>query len=438
MTHFRPCIDLHDGRVKQIVGSTLSEDGVPRENFVSDKPPAWFAEQYARDGLTGGHVIMLGKGNEQAATDALAAFPGGLQVGGGIHAQNAALWLERGASHVIVTSSVFDANGNFAPDRLQTLVNEVGADRIVLDLSCKASPSGWRVAMNRWQTLTDLEVTTATLDMLADSCAEFLVHAVDVEGKCEGIDHDLARFLGAWGKRPLTYAGGISRLDDLWAIQELSAGVMDATVGSALDLFGGNGVRYDDCVRFSRAADEKGRLRVVMKRKLVDRVDDVSDAVRRQLMENTDWLPTSGVVALFGGLQGEPDLLPLIPWLNERSLRVAFMDFDANGMTPRLISDPSQLKCGNYGALVPDASCPAVGDADIQVILTPGLAFGEHGERLGRGRGYYDRFFARVPGARRVGVCAADQIVRYVPCSSHDARMHFVVTEAAIVPTLAH
>ena len=107
MTKFRPCIDLHEGKVKQIVGSTLSDDGA-RENFISDKPASWFAGLYRRDSLAGGHVIMLGKGNEPAAREALAAYPGGLQIGGGITADNASSWLEAGASHVIVTSRLFD------------------------------------------------------------------------------------------------------------------------------------------------------------------------------------------------------------------------------------------------------------------------------------------------------------------------------------------
>jgi phosphoribosylformimino-5-aminoimidazole carboxamide ribotide isomerase len=253
MTRFRPCIDLHDGRVKQIVGSTLKDEGQgPKENFVSQHDAAWYAELYRRDGLTGGHVIMLGKGNEEAATAALAAYPQGLQVGGGITAANAVRWIEAGASHVIVTSSVFDADGKFSDVRLADLVRAVGRDRLVLDLSCKAQQGrGWVVAMNRWQTLTDLVVDHATLDRLAESCAEFLIHAVDVEGMCQGIDEALVDHLAAWGKLPMTYAGGARSLADLQLVQQLSAGKLDVTIGSALDLFGGSGVRYADCVAFS-------------------------------------------------------------------------------------------------------------------------------------------------------------------------------------------
>ena len=168
---FRPCIDLHEGKVKQIVGGSLRDDGsAPKENFVSEKSPSWFAETFRADGLTGGHVIMLGKGNETVAKEALAAWPGGMQVGGGIHPGNAAAWLDAGASHVIVTSALFDAGGNFLPHVLDELVTEVGRERLVIDLSCRRTPRGWMVAMNRWQTLTGMEVTLETLDSLAPFC----------------------------------------------------------------------------------------------------------------------------------------------------------------------------------------------------------------------------------------------------------------------------
>jgi phosphoribosylformimino-5-aminoimidazole carboxamide ribotide isomerase len=255
MTRFRPCIDLHHGQVKQIVGSTLSDTPgqAPKENFVSQHDAAWYAELYQRDGLTGGHVIMLGQGNQTAARSALAAYPTGLQIGGGIQPNNAAEWIEAGASHIIVTSAIFDSEGRFNAQRLAELVAAVGRERIVLDLSCKAQPSGqWVVAMNRWQTLTDLAVTHSVLDDLAASCAEFLIHAVDVEGMCKGIDQPLVEHLAAWGKLPLTYAGGARSLADLEIVQKLSGGSMDVTIGSALDLFGGSSVTYAECVQFNR------------------------------------------------------------------------------------------------------------------------------------------------------------------------------------------
>ncbi len=245
MTRFRPCIDLHHGEVKQIVGGTLSDDGAGlRTNFVSTHPAAWYAARYREDGLRGGHVIKLGPGNDEAARSALAAYPGGLQLGGGITAGNAAEWLEAGASHVIVTSAIFDATGRFLRPALDELVGTIGKERLVLDLSCRRHGSGWRVAMNRWQTLTELELSPATLDMLAGNCAEFLIHAADVEGRCQGVDEALVRMLGNWCGCPMTYAGGIASMADFELIGTLSDGRLDATVGSALDLFGGTGLRY--------------------------------------------------------------------------------------------------------------------------------------------------------------------------------------------------
>ncbi|MBE7495543.1 MAG: phosphoribosylformimino-5-aminoimidazole carboxamide ribotide isomerase [Verrucomicrobiaceae bacterium] len=253
MTRFRPCIDLHDGRVKQIVGSSLRDDGAGlKTNFVSDRDAAWYAELYKRDGLTGGHVILLGKGNEEAAKSAVRAFPGGLQIGGGIRPENAAEYLDAGASHVIVTSYLFETDGTFSETRLQKMVAATGREKLVIDLSCKASAKGWTVAMNRWQTLTTLEVTPESLQWLAGHCAEFLIHAVDVEGKCEGIDGALVSFLGGHSPIPMTYAGGIRHLDDLKRIDVLSHGRVDGTVGSALDLFGGSGAKYDELVVWNR------------------------------------------------------------------------------------------------------------------------------------------------------------------------------------------
>ena len=252
MTRFRPCIDLHQGQVKQIVGGTLRDDGAgPQENFVSDRPASWFAQTFRADELAGGHVIQLGPGNEAAARDALAAWPGGLQLGGGITPANAASWLDAGASHVIVTSALFDAGGKFLADALTALERAIGADKLVIDLSCRRTPAGWTVAMNRWQTLTDLHVTPATLDRLAPHCAEFLIHAADVEGLCGGIDAELVALLGLWGKIPLTYAGGAATLDDLRLVESAGRDRVDVTVGSALDLFGGTGLRYADLVAWN-------------------------------------------------------------------------------------------------------------------------------------------------------------------------------------------
>ena len=252
MTRFRPCIDLHNGQVKQIVGGTLRDDGPgPRENFVSEKPAGWFAGKFRDDQLTGGHIIKLGPGNDEAAREALAVWPGGMQIGGGINIGNAKEWLDAGASHVIVTSALFDKDGKFLPDVLNGLVSAIGKDRLVIDLSCRSDGEGWIVAMNRWQTPTDLKVDHATLDRLAPFCAEFLVHAADVEGLCRGIDVDLVSLLGSWGNLPVTYAGGASSMADVELLDWAGQGVVDVTVGSALDLFGGDGVDYSDLVKWS-------------------------------------------------------------------------------------------------------------------------------------------------------------------------------------------
>jgi phosphoribosylformimino-5-aminoimidazole carboxamide ribotide isomerase len=253
MTKFRPCIDLHQGVVKQIVGGTLRDDGTPpHENFVSAHSVTWFAEKFRSDQAIGGHVIKLGPGNDFAAHEALAAWPGGFQIGGGIDASNAHAWLDAGASHVIVTSALFDPQGKFLEARLQALAATIGVEKLVVDLSCRRTAAGWTVAMNRWQTLTDLAVDHATLDRLAPYCAEFLIHAADVEGLCGGIDLELVSLLGRWGKLPITYAGGAATMADILAVEQASEGGIDVTVGSALDLLGGNGLRYQDLIAWNQ------------------------------------------------------------------------------------------------------------------------------------------------------------------------------------------
>ena len=257
MTKFRPCIDLHDGKVKQIVGSSLSDSGSGlKTNFETDMSAAAFAEMYKRDGVKGGHVIMLGKGNEAAAKAALAAYEGGLQVGGGISAANAKEYLDAGASHVIVTSWIFP-NGELDHERLRILTNTIGKSHLVLDLSCKSTARGdsssWNVAINRWQTLTDVKVSEQTLQYLSGFCDEFLIHAADVEGKQQGMDDELIRFLAEFSPIPITYAGGAKSLDDLEHCKKISKGKVDLTIGSALDIFGGKGVKYDDCIAFNKS-----------------------------------------------------------------------------------------------------------------------------------------------------------------------------------------
>ena len=254
---FRPCIDLREGKVVQIVGGTLSDDPLTtRTNFVSERPASWFAELYKRDGLAGGHVILLGPGNEQPAREALTAFPGGLQVGGGVNADNARAWLDAGASHVIVTSWVF-RDGRLDEERLSQLVRTVGSQRLVLDLSCRRRGENYFVVTDRWQKFTALEITRQVLERLCGSCAEFLVHAVDVEGLCRGIDRELVERLGRWTPISTTYAGGANSLADLAEVTRLGQGRVDLTIGSALDIFGGQGVRYAEAVAFNRSQMER-------------------------------------------------------------------------------------------------------------------------------------------------------------------------------------
>jgi phosphoribosylformimino-5-aminoimidazole carboxamide ribotide isomerase len=249
---FRPCIDLHEGKVKQIVGGTLESGSSDlRTNFVSDRSSAYYAELYKRDGLQGGHVIMLGPGNEEAGRAALRAYRGGLHIGGGINIDNAQSYLDEGASHVIVTSWVFQG-GRVDWDRLRQLVKAIGKERLVLDLSCRRRGADYFVVTDRWQKFTELTVTKETLQQFADYCAEFLIHAVDVEGLCRGIDRELVEKLGDWSPIPTTYAGGASSLHDLEEVTRLGKDRIDLTIGSALDIFGGKGVRYEDAVAFNR------------------------------------------------------------------------------------------------------------------------------------------------------------------------------------------
>ncbi len=249
---FRPCIDLHEGRVKQIVGGSLTNDPASlRTNFVSDRPSQWFAGLFKKDGLSGGHVIMLGPGNETAARAALAAFSGGLHVGGGINPANAAGFLEAGASHVIVTSWIF-RDGRLDRQRLSEMVAAAGKNRLVLDLSCRRRGGKYFVVTDRWQKFTDLEITREAFDDLAQSCAEFLVHAADVEGLRLGMDMELVEKLAEWTPLPTTYAGGANSMRDLEEVSRVGREKIDLTIGSALDIFGGTGVRYADAVEFNR------------------------------------------------------------------------------------------------------------------------------------------------------------------------------------------
>ena len=249
---FRPCIDLREGNVVQIIGGTLKDldKKLPVTNFQTRKAPSKFAEMYRKDNLTGGHVISLGPGNTDAALSALTAYPGGLQIGGGITPLNAERYLDAGASHVIVTSYVF-SNGRIDLVKLQTLVHRVGKENLVLDLSCRKKDDQFWIVTDRWQKYTDVVVSKETLVHLASYCDEFLVHGVDVEGKMQGIQTDLVALLGEHSPLPVTYAGGAGDFSDLERVKRLGQNRVDLTIGSALDIFGGT-IPYRDVVKWHR------------------------------------------------------------------------------------------------------------------------------------------------------------------------------------------
>lgn len=244
---FRPCIDIHNGKVKQIVGSSLIDKGhQAKENFVSEQDAAFYAKLYQEDGLKGGHIILLNPaGSEyyekdcQQAFGALNEFPGGLQVGGGITEKNASVFLDQGASHVIVTSYVFK-EGQIHYDNLEKLRETVGKQRLVLDLSCRKKEDSYYIVTDRWQKFTQVKVDLEILCFLSQYCDEFLVHAVDVEGKASGIEKELVKILSEFEENPVTYAGGVGSFYDLEQLKEMGKNRLDVTIGSALDLFGGN------------------------------------------------------------------------------------------------------------------------------------------------------------------------------------------------------
>lgn len=243
---FRPCIDIHNGRVKQIVGGSLQDAGnMARENYVSNQDAAYFARLYRQEGIRGGHIILLNpvgsefyESTKVQALEALREYPGGLQVGGGITPDNAAEFLDAGASHVIVTSYVF-CEGRIRYDRLEQLCRAVGKERLVLDLSCRKAEQGYTVVTDRWQNMTTEQVNEGLLERLSGYCDEFLVHAVDVEGKSQGIEMELVKLLGRWNGQPVTYAGGVHSFEDLQLLKVYGKDRLNVTIGSALDLFGG-------------------------------------------------------------------------------------------------------------------------------------------------------------------------------------------------------
>lgn len=255
---FRPCIDIHNGKIKQIVGGSLKDEGdFATDNYVSEKNGDYYARLYREAGLTGGHIILLNPVTssyyEQTKTQAMFAlkeWPGGLQVGGGITAENAREFLQAGASHIIVTSYVFQ-DGKINYGNLRKIVSVASKKHLVLDLSCRKREDGYYIVTNRWQNFTDVKLTEQVLEELSHYCDEFLIHAVDVEGKASGIAKELVALLANWDGIPVTYAGGVGNFDDLKTLKEIGQGKLDVTIGSALDLFGGP-MRFTEVLEYIR------------------------------------------------------------------------------------------------------------------------------------------------------------------------------------------
>lgn len=245
--HFRPCIDIHNGKVKQIVGGSLLDTGnQARENFVAEQDASFYARLYKEDGIRGGHVILLNKAGTfyyeedvAQARLALTEYPGGLQLGGGITAENAGMFLDMGASHVIVTSYVF-SEGKIDYERLKRMLLAVGKEHLVLDLSCRKRDGAYYIVTDRWQKFTEEIVSRDTIEQLQDFADEFLIHAVDVEGSASGVEEELVQMLGEFASIPITYAGGVGSYEDIETIRRLGRGRLNVTIGSALDIFGGN------------------------------------------------------------------------------------------------------------------------------------------------------------------------------------------------------
>lgn len=259
---FRPCIDIHNGSVKQIVGGSLSDNNnSAKENFISEKNADYYASLYKKDALIGGHIILLNpvsseyyQADVNQALLALKTYPRGMQIGGGITDKNAQFFLENGASHVIVTSFVFK-NGTVNFDNLKSLVNCIGKEHLVIDLSCRKKGSDYYIVTDRWQNFTDIKLNKSTLKELAQYCDEFLVHAVDVEGKSAGIDEHILKILSECDSVPITYAGGVSDMADLEKLRKLGNNKIDVTIGSALDLFGGK-MQYEKIIGFCNEIKE--------------------------------------------------------------------------------------------------------------------------------------------------------------------------------------
>ena len=259
---FRPCIDIHNGKVKQILGGSLKDEANQAiTNFASELGADYYAEKYKKDGLVGGHIILLNsktseyyEATKEQAFLALRTYPSGLQIGGGITAENAAEYIDAGASHVIVTSYVFK-DGKVNYENLKKIYSSVGKEHLVLDLSCRFKDDGYYILTDRWQKFTNEKITYELLDELSSYCDEFLIHAVDVEGKSNGIEEQLVELLGNWGKITLTYAGGVHSFADLEKLYKLGNNKLNVTIGSALDLFGGD-MSYKEVLDYCKKSSE--------------------------------------------------------------------------------------------------------------------------------------------------------------------------------------
>lgn len=247
---FRPCIDIHNGQVKQIVGSSLRDKGdKATENFVATNDASFYARLYKEHNLKGAHVIMLNSKDSEyyeatkaQALLALSEYKDSLQVGGGIDDKNAKFFIDNGASHVIVTSFAFK-DGRIQYENLAALVKAVGKEHIVLDLSAGKKDGEYVIVTDRWQKYSEVNITINLFTQLSSYCDEFLVHGIDTEGLKKGPDMELIKILSdVSGKiaTPITYAGGIANTNHIKMIEELSEGKLNYTIGSALDIFGGS------------------------------------------------------------------------------------------------------------------------------------------------------------------------------------------------------
>ena len=245
---FRPCIDIYGGKIRQIVGKSYSENNEATVNFTAGKSLEYYVSLFQKDKLYGGHIIMLGQGNEDVARKALNLWNTGFQIGGGINLSNALMWLKQGAQKIIISSYIFNEMGDIDFPKLQLLVKKIGRDNITLDLSCSLYQKEYFVMIDKWQRYTKIIINKNTLQMLSPFCGEFLVHAINNEGMKQGIDTNLVKILSQYTEKPIVYAGGIHTMEDIQAIEKISTGQLDFTVGSALDIYGGK-MSYNKIVR---------------------------------------------------------------------------------------------------------------------------------------------------------------------------------------------